>query len=462
MKISTIKSEGLASLSYFVVSRDEAVVIDPRRDVEVYTRLAERSEVAITHILETHRNEDYVIGSLELHSTFPESKIAHSKATSFKYGNINLDDQDTITVGDMLITCLNTPGHTDDSMCYVVADRSVSTDPIVAFTGDTLFVNSVGRTDLVDIKKHEDMSRKMYHSLHERLLKLPDGVVIRPGHGSGSVCGGDIGSREFSTIGFERKHNIWLSMEEDEFIQRKVKQRLTTASYFKHCEHLNTIGAPLLSEQPIAREVEIGEFETLLKQEKHRAIDIRSSLQFTVGHIPGTISLSIHNMGLLVGLALRPTQNFSIIFENNMDELKLAKAMLHRIGYDDIRGYLRNGIESWTKSGRELRSIESMSLEVFGAYQTRSELDIIDVREPHEFVEERIEGSRSIPLSDFGEEAATIDSDRFIATICPRGNRGTTAASILLREGKTDVKVSMDGLKAWKDQDFPLIHGSDE
>ncbi|MFX1485446.1 MAG: MBL fold metallo-hydrolase, partial [Promethearchaeota archaeon] len=387
MRITTIRSEGLSALSYFVSSGDEALVIDPRRDAHIYVQLAEDKGVQISHIFETHRNEDYVIGSLELQNVAHDSKIAHSRETAFKYGDIRLQDGDVFNVGNMHVTCLYTPGHTNDSMCYVVADRSVSTDPIVAFTGDTLFVNSVGRTDLVDIKTHEDMSRKMYHSLHEKLLKLSDGVVIHPGHGSGSVCGGDIGSREFSTIGFERKHNKWLSLEEDEFIQSKVKQRLTTASYFKHCEHLNTVGAPLLAEQPISSELDIEEFEKLLQQDMHRAIDIRSSQMFTEGHIPSTISLSIANMGLLVGLALKPTQNFSIIFENDMDELQLAVAMLHRIGYDDIRGYFRNGFKLWTESGREVRSIESMSLEVFGAYQTRSELDIIDVREPHEFDE---------------------------------------------------------------------------
>jgi len=130
--------------------------------------------------------------------------------------------------------------------------------------------------------------------------------------------------------------------------------------------------------------------------------------------------------------------------------------MLYRIGYDNILGYLTNGVESWTQSGRELQSIESMSLEVFGAYQTRSELDIIDVREPHEYDEERIEGSRSIPLTGFAEAAKEIDSDRPIATICPGGYRSTTAASILLREGMRDVRVTLEGLKGWKAQDFPL------
>jgi hydroxyacylglutathione hydrolase len=309
---------------------------------------------------------------------------------------------------------------------------------------------------LVDIKKHEEMSRKLFNSLHERLLKLSDGVVIHPGHGSGSVCGGDIGSREFSTIGYEREHNKWLRLEEEEFVRNKVNQRLTRASYFKHCEHLNTVGAPLLTVQPSVEELNLHEFEKLLKQDDHRAIDTRSSHKFTESHIPGSISLSLENMGLLVGWALRPNQNFSIIFESDVEELRLAKAMLHRIGYDDIRGYLRDGVGSWARSGRKVGSIESMSLEVFGAYQTRSELEIIDVREPHEYDEERIDGSKSIPLTGFGEAAPDVDSDRPIATICPGGYRSTTAASILMREGKKDVKVTLDGLKAWKAQDFPL------
>lgn len=460
--ISTIKSEGLAALSYFVRSGNQAMVVDPRRDVDVYLELSKEMDVTISHIFETHRNEDYVVGSIELQSRVPDARIAHSKVTSFKYGDIRLDDRDTFTVGNILITCMSTPGHTDDSMCYVVTDTSTGSDPIVAFTGDSLFVNSVGRTDLVDINKHEEMSRKLYHSLHEKVLSLDDGVVIHPGHGSGSVCGGDIGTREFSTIGFERKHNYWLNLEEEEFVQAKVNQHLTIASYFKHCEHLNTIGAPLLSDQPEVEVLDIEEFENLLQQENHRAIDTRPSPEFIESHIPGSISLSLSNIGQLVGWALRPSQNFSIILRNEVDDLRLAKAMLHRIGYDDIRGYLKNGIDTWTNSGREDSSMESMSLEVFGAYQTRSEMEIIDVREPYEYDEERIEGSTSFPLTKFEEDAKNIKSDRPIATICPGGYRSTTAASILMRKGKKGIRVTLDGLKAWKAHDFPLRHGTED
>ena len=136
--------------------------------------------------------------------------------------------------------------------------------------------------------------------------------------------------------------------------------------------------------------------------------------------------------------------------------------MLHRIGFDDIRGYLKNGIGAWTESGREVRSMESMSLEVFGAYQTRSEVEIIDVREPYEYDKEWIEGSTSFPLTNFEEEATSIETDRPIATICPGGYRSTTAASILIRKRKKGIRVTLDGIKAWKAHDFPLRHGTED
>ena len=290
MRIRTIKSEGIAALSYLVSSRNEAMVIDPRRDAAIYKNLADEDGVEITHIFETHRNEDYVIGSLELKMMVPEARIGHSNQTNFKYGDDSIADGETFIIGKMSINCIQTPGHTDDSICYVVADRNVGPNPILAFTGDTLFVNEVGRTDLVDLDKHEEMSRKLYNSLHQKLLPLGDGVIIHPGHGAGSVCGKDIGEREFSTIFFEKANNVWLGMSEAVFVESKVHQHLTRASYFKHCEHLNTIGPPIVADLPEPQELDIESFSKLLKDDDHRAIDTRPSDEFVNRHIPRSIS----------------------------------------------------------------------------------------------------------------------------------------------------------------------------
>jgi len=456
MRIRTIKSEGLAALSYFVSSGREAMVIDPRRDAEIFKHLAEEEDVEITHIFETHRNEDYVSGSLELKALVPEARIGHSNLTNFQYGDDSIADGETFTIGKMSISCIQTPGHTDDSICYVVADLKVGPDPIVSFTGDTLFVNEVGRTDLVDLKKHEEMSRKLYHSLHQKLLPLGDGVIIHPGHGAGSVCGKNIGNREFSTIGFEKANNIWIGMSETEFVESKVRQNLTRALYFKHCEHLNTIGPPLIADLPEPQELDIESFSKLLEDDGHRAIDTRPSAEFLKRHIPRSISIKIKSMGWLAGWALRPEQTFSIILRNDVDDLVLAQAMLRRIGFDNILGFLRNGVSQWSASGRETDSIEVLSLDEFSVKQARREVFVIDVREPHEYDKERIEDSISSPMTRLDEKAKDFTAIGPIVTLCPVGNRGTTAASILKHKGVDDVAVSLDGLKTWKAFDYPL------
>jgi len=455
MRITTIRSEGLAALSYFVSSENEAIVIDPRRDALVYHNLAINSDTRITHIFETHRNEDYVIGSLELQSHIPDAEIGHSRATKFGYGDNSISDGETFQIGNMKVTCLNTPGHTDDSMCYVVADTSVGPEPIVVFTGDTLFVNEVGRTDLVDISKHSQMSKKLYNSLHDKVLTLGDGVIIHPGHGAGSVCGGAIGDREFSTIGFEKANNVWLAMDEDEFIKSKVDQRLTLSSYFKRCEKLNTEGPPLLSSLDPIEELEINEFEQLLNQFNHRAIDTRSNAEFLNSHIPRTIGMNLNNIGLLAGWALRSDQNFSFIL-NDYNDLELARGSLLRVGLDNIVGYLKNGFHEWSNSGRDTDSISSITIEELKTGLDNNTLSIIDVREPHEFEKTRITNSKSSPLTRLEEEVSNIDASNTIATLCPSGFRSTTAASIMKRNGISNVIVPLSGINGWVSQGFPV------
>jgi hydroxyacylglutathione hydrolase len=455
MRITPIRSEGLAALSYFVSSENEAMVIDPRRDAVVYENLAKENGNKITHIFETHRNEDYVIGSLELQSLHPGSEIGHSKATKFGYGDINIDDGETFQIGKMHVTCLNTPGHTLDSMCYIVADSSVGSDPIVAFTGDTLFVNEVGRTDLVDITKHAEMSELLYESLHEKVLKLGDGVIIYPGHGAGSVCGGNIGEREFSTIGFEKQNNIWLDMSKDDFIKAKVNQGLTLSSYFKHCEKLNTEGPPLVSHLPPPEALDVDSFESLLGEQNHRAIDVRPPPDFLDAHIPGTINLSLTNMGLLAGWALRPDQSFSLILDNpeNLDEVR---SYLLRVGYDKVIGYLKDGLTAWTKSGRALESISIIATDEMHEILDKKTIELYDVREPHEFESEHIADSHNLPLTAIGSTIEYDIPNQPLAVICPSGFRSTTAASLLKNAGYNDIRVVLDGLKEWKQKGYPL------
>ncbi|RLI58242.1 MAG: MBL fold metallo-hydrolase [Candidatus Thorarchaeota archaeon] len=464
MRIEVVRSEGLAALSYFVSSEGEAFVVDPRRDASIYASLSAAANATIRYVFETHRNEDYVTGSLEVQDLEPDAEICHSDATSFKFGEHSVADGETFTVGNMRVTCINTPGHTDDSMCYAVADLSVGPDPVVVFTGDTLFVSEVGRTDLVDISKHAEMSHKLYDSLHEKVLKLDDGVIVYPGHGAGSVCGGDIGDREFTTIGIERKHNRWLQMDEDSFVSAKLAQTLTRAQYFKHCERLNTSGPPLLRQVTPPRPIDTSEMRSLLSEVDHRVIDVREPAEFLEGHIPGTVSLSLSNMGLLAGWVLSPDQSFSFVLGNTKDghaeSLELARAYLTRIGFDNVLGYLEGGLHSWTESGGALDSIPVVSVETLKVGVDSGNTLILDVREEHEYVKEHIEGSLSLPLTHIHSVDLGIVERRLVAPLCPSGYRSTTATSLLRQRASVGAVVFLEGLKGWRLRGYPVVQGA--
>jgi hydroxyacylglutathione hydrolase len=455
MRITPVRSEGLAHLSYFISSEGEAMVVDPRRDVGIYLQLANQSRSRITHIFETHRNEDYVIGSLELQHHVPSAEICHSKETAFKYGNNSVVDQDSFSVGAMKVTCLHTPGHTNDSMCYLLSDMSMGSSPIVVFTGDTLFVGEVGRTDLVDKKKQEEMSRKLYTSLHEKVLPLGDGILVYPGHGAGSVCGGDIGKREFSTVGYERLNNKWLSLDEESFVNRKLTQALTYSDYFKHCEYLNTIGPPLIAELPVPRSLDADTLEGLLGEQDYVVVDTRSPDFFVCGHIPGAISAPLEEMGMFAGWILEPEWKFMFVLERN-DDLELARSILLRIGFDNIIGYLGSGMNGWYERGKPRSTIRTIDLEVLKDVFETGTLEMFDVRQPHEQEKEYIGGSKFIPLSDVNQQSSEIDQEQAIVTMCPGGVRATAAASLLRKAGHEKISVALDGIKGWKKRGYPI------
>jgi hydroxyacylglutathione hydrolase len=455
MRITTVRSEGLAQLSYFVSSEGEAMVIDPRRDVDVYLKLAAESHSQISHVFETHRNEDYVVGSLEIKYHVPSVQIAHSKETGFKYGDISIAHHESFRIGDMQVTCLHTPGHTDDSICYLVADTSVGPTPLLVFTGDTLFVGEVGRTDLVDIKKKEVMSRKLYNSLKEEILPLEDGIVIHPGHGAGSVCGGDIGKRDFSTLGYERTNNPWLSLEEEDFVQLKLDQKLTLSDYFKHCENLNTVGPPIVATLPMPCALDPNAFEALLEKPGHVVVDTRAPDFFVCGHIPGAINTPLKEMGQFVGWVLDPEDNYLLVLER-AEDLEQARNYLLRVGFDTAVAYLATGMDGWYEAGKPRGILNTISLADLKLGLESGQIDMIDVRQPHEREKEFIEKSIFLPLTDIEREEGSIDKSRQKVTMCPGGVRATVAASILKREGHENVSVALDGIKAWKKSGYPI------
>ena len=453
MKLKTIKSEGLAHNSYYLSDEGEAAIIDPRRDCEIYTQLAQEECAEIKYILETHRNEDYVVGSLELQN-MTEAEIGHSNALTFKYGEHNLSDGDTLNVGNVKIKALHTPGHTNESLCYLVY-ASGNSEAVMAFSGDTLFAGSVGRTDLYGKTAQPTQAEKLYTSLHEKLLPLGDHVLVYPAHGEGSICGHRISAQEPTTIGYEKKTNPYLKLDKEEFIKKSMSEELVLPQYFSKMEELNLNGAPLLSDLSYPKPLSLQVFEEEMQQHNMVVIDTRMPYAFNGSHIPNSLSLWLGGTSVYPGWLLDTNQYVIFIHERPSDITKAA-ARLRRLGFDNMCGYLCGGMNEWQEKGKPISSIGTMSVFELKEKLAKHELLLLDVREPHEWKEDGyIEGAELIFFADLPDKTDSLPKNKPIAVTCSVGNRTSIATSILKRKGFKDVYNVLGGMTAWTNLGYP-------
>ena len=455
MKLKTVKSEGLAHNSYFLSSEGDAVVIDPRRDCEIYTELAKQECVEIKYILETHRNEDYVVGSLELQN-MTEAEIGHSKDLPFKYGEHNFSDGDSLNFGNIKIKALHTPGHTNESICYIIY-QSEATEPIMAFTGDTLFAGSVGRTDLYGKAAKSNQAEKIYMSLHEKIMPLCDHVLIYPAHGAGSVCGHGISGQEPTTIGYEKKTNPYLQLSKEEFVQKSLGEELVVPRYFKKMEEYNLNGAPLLSELAYPKPLSLEVFEEEMQEQNMIVIDTRMPYSFAGSHIPNSLSIWLGGTSAYTGWILDTDQYIVFVHERSTD-MEQAAAYLRRMGFDNMCGYLCRGIEDWIEKGKPQSSIGTISAIQLKNKLESGEVELVDVREPNEWKEDGvIEGAKRIFFADLPEKASSLPKDKPLAITCSVGKRSSIAVSLLERAGFKNVSNVLGGMTAWTNLDYPTI-----
>ncbi|MCW3996863.1 MAG: rhodanese-like domain-containing protein [Candidatus Bathyarchaeota archaeon] len=454
MKVRTVKSEGLSHNSYFLSDGNEAVVVDPRRDCEIYTQLAKQDCVEIKYILETHRNEDYVVGSLELQN-MTEAEIGHSNALPFKYGEHNLADGETLNVGNTKILALYTPGHTNESLCYVV--YSGSSEATLVFSGDTLFSGSVGRTDLYGKDAQSAQAERLYNTLHEKLLSLDDGVLVYPGHGAGSVCGSRISGNEPTTIGFEKKTNPYLQLNNEEFVQRVMREELVAPRYFKRMEEYNLNGPPLLSELAYPKPLSLLRFEEEMHEENMIVIDTRKPYAYASSHIPNSLSIWLDGTSVYPGWLL-DTNQYIIFVHERPEDMDVATARLRRLGFDNMCGYLCDGMDSWQESGKPFNHTGTMTVTELKSKLEGDEVLLLDVREPHEWKEEGIiEGGRLIHFADLPDKTELLPKDQTIAVTCSVGNRTSIAVSILERAGFKEVSNVLGGMEAWTSLGYPVV-----
>jgi len=445
MFLERIKSEGIAHLSYIIGDGDDAAVIDPRRDCQIYIDIAAQNETRISHIFETHRNEDYLIGSVDL-SERTGAAIYHGSALDFSYGN-SLSDGDTFEIGDLLLRVLETPGHTFESISLTVIDTNFGDTPIGVFTGDTLFIGDVGRTDFYP-DRAEEAAEALYYSLFDKLLKLGDQTILYPAHGAGSVCGDNMASREFSTIGFELLNNPVLKKTDPEkFIAFKLSEHHEKPPYFKKMEHYNQHGPPPLDKLPTAPPMSVEDAASACR-EGSLVIDLRSPAAFAGAFIPDSLAIPLEMIPAYSGYLIDYDQDIILVADEHR-QVETAVKYLFRIGYDRICGYLKGGVKSWYVSGRSYDNINAVhAADIDARLQNREGFTLLDVRKRSEYRNSRLEGSVHIFLGDLQNRIDELDRSKPVVTFCGSGMRAIIAASILKRHDFTRVENSLGSMQA--------------
>lgn len=451
MFVEKVKTPGLAHLSYLVGSAGQAAVIDPRRDVDVYLAIASQNHCRITHVFETHRNEDLISGAALLAERSGAAVYHGPKAAGeVRYAEIVREGAE-FTVGKAKLRVLETPGHTDDSLSFVLADTAYGDDVVAVFTGDALFIGDVGRTDFYPERARE-VAGALFDSL-QKLLTLGDQAVVYPAHGAGSVCGSGMADRELSTIGYERRNNPRLAIADRErFIEAKLAEHHEVPPYFKRMEALNLSGAPAmrapLTPEPLgAAAVKAALSESVL-------VDVRSTSAFLGAHVPGSLSLPVAMISAYAGWLLDYGHTLVLVAED-AEQAEQAARHLARIGFDDVAGYLSTTLPAWAAGGEAFATVPVLgAAEVRDRLQSRDNWVLLDVRGEEELAALRIEGAQHVYLGALPGELVKLPREKHYTVMCGSGVRAAVAASVLLRHGFESVDLFLGSMGAWKSHGY--------
>jgi len=453
MLFERIVSEGISHISYLISSGGQAAVIDPRRDCECYLEIARRNDLVITHIFETHRNEDYVIGSQEL-ANLCGAEIYHGAKMAFSYGK-PVREGDTFSFGTLVLTILETPGHTEESISLVLRDREVSPQPYMVFSGDTIFSGDIARTDFYGQERKAVMAGKIFNSIVNKILPLGDGVIICPAHGAGSVCGGEITDHPFTTTGYEKVTNRWLLAGKDAFIRARVKESPYVPPYFKKMEQYNKEGAPLLHRIPDLKPLSVIEVSTL-RASGCQILDIRSPTSFGAGHIPGSISCWRDGLPAFMGWVLNYELPIVIVDDFNLS-IDTVKRHFIRLGYDNVSGYLAGGFSQWTKSAQEISTLPTCSVQQLHERLRTESPFLLDVRDIKNLNSAgHIQNAHHRYVGELSSHLDEIPRDKPIVIYCDTGYKGSLAMSILALHNYRDLTNVLGGIIAWKRAGFSV------
>jgi hydroxyacylglutathione hydrolase len=448
-----IYDKSLAQASYIVGCQKtgEAIVIDPKRDIDTYLDIARQNQLRITHITETHIHADFLSGSRELAAvTGGKLYLSNEGGPDWQYAfeHEGLYDGSVLKVGNLSLEVMHTPGHTPESISLLLTDHPASDKPVMIFTGDFVFVGDIGRPDLLEKAAGqkgtmESGAMSMYQSL-ERFAALPEYIQVWPGHGAGSACGKALGAVASTTVGYEKIRN-WAFQHDEEraFIDYLLSGQPEPPKYFAMMKQLNKTDRPLLIEVPqyakLSKEAFLKAYHDGIK-----IIDTRNKQVFSEGFIPGSINIQGNNsFATWCGWLMNDQEEFILIADDTQIEDLTRKLM--RIGLDNVYGYISDVHES----GIELSQAQVIDLDAFNAYIGKDTVQIVDVRGLSEYQEEHVPGADHVFVGTLQDNLDKIDRNKQVVIHCQAGDRAAIAYSLLIRNGYTNVKNYSGGMKEW-------------
>ena len=449
-----IYDNSLAQGSYFIgcQATGEAIVIDAQRDIDVYLTIAEDNNLKITHITETHIHADFLCGSRELAAvTGAKMYLSNEggKAWQYEFSHIGLKDGDVIKVGNLSLAVMHTPGHTPESISFLLTDHPATDEPVMLFTGDFVFVGDIGRPDLLEkaagiVGTKEEGAKQMFQSL-KKFAALPDHVQVWPAHGAGSACGKELGAVYSSTVGYEKIRNWAFQYADDEaaFIDYLLKDQPEPPKYFAGMKHLNKVNRPLLIEVPV--HVKLSNEQLLSAYNRGlKIIDTRNKADFANGFIPGSLNIQGNNsFSTWAGWLLNYQEQFVLVAEDNQMEDLTRKLM--RIGLDNIYGY----ISDVNETGIALKKSDVIKIDVFKTYMGKENVQIVDVRGLTEYEAGHIEGAEHVFAGTIADNLHKISRKKQVIIYCQAGDRSAIAYTVLRKNGFENVKVYAAGMKEW-------------
>jgi len=428
--------------------------------VDTYLDYARANRVQITDVLETHIHADYASGARELSErTGAELRLSgHDKNELFEYAfpHREFRDGESVAIGDVRVEALHTPGHTPEHISFLVTDLSRGNYPATLFSGDFVFVGSLGRPDLLGEDAKRNLASALFDSVTRKTASLPDGLEVLPAHGSGSLCGSGMSERPQSTLGYERHTNPFFAVpQRDFFVSRILGSVPPFPEYYRRIKRLNARGPALLGVLPGARAISLTEFRESVREQEAIVIDLRRPEAFGGAHIPGSINLGAGpSFGFWAGWLVPYDRSIYLIGEDE-DTMEEARRALVRVGLDGIEGFLEGGMSSWIECGYEQAHLSQISVSELHVKLAQRPF-VLDVRSDAEWKCGHIDSAQHIYAGEIAQQLSEIPQDRQIHVVCGTGYRSSMAASLLLREGYRDVVNVAGGMTAWNAAGFPV------